>query len=198
MFLICTASCLLVISPILYDLKLHEAVLFNYEQSMIIRGRKLTISDTGRVIAERRLNTYYYRSEYESNAIREAIEFSESSFTTKTEYLRGLLESERRDKDRLISSLIRSESFAEKERADNLKLRKQLDSLKREGCQSTLSLQSIVSDLEFMGFNSPPSKVELTSKYKKLCNVHHPDKGGSNKMMTMLNDSFDRLKMELQ
>lgn len=57
-----------------------------------------------------------------------------------------------------------------------------------------IQVLSDLSDLDIMGFEDCPNSQILRKRYKTLASLYHPDKGGSHKMMSRLNDAYSRLK----
>lgn len=48
--------------------------------------------------------------------------------------------------------------------------------------------------LEILGVSSSASKEQVKAAYKKLSRQYHPDLGGSEEMMKLLNNAYDSLK----
>ena len=46
---------------------------------------------------------------------------------------------------------------------------------------------------EFNGLRRSKSQEELKKEYRKLCRVHHPDKGGTTSMFQRLQNLYERL-----
>lgn len=54
-----------------------------------------------------------------------------------------------------------------------------------------------LTERDILGYESLPNSYELRKRYKTLASIHHPDKGGSKPMMQRINDSYEKLKNEV-
>lgn len=62
---------------------------------------------------------------------------------------------------------------------------------------SSVAQQELDSALANMEFSQLPDMAELKLKYKQLCNLHHPDKGGSQVEFQKIQQAYQVLKLKL-
>ncbi|MBF1802722.1 J domain-containing protein [Alloalcanivorax profundimaris] len=92
------------------------------------------------------------------------------------------------------SEIVRLQAQLKSLQHDYKKLMQENQSLRFGDRYGQASSINAINPLEVLGFTSAPDQKDLKLRYKQLSLKLHPDKGGSNFLMRLLNDAYAQLK----